>query len=117
MSTNTTFRGRRLAAVAAVPLVLAVAGFAVPGDGASLTEPVPTYQRTLVPDDWPDEGSGYPGFADPPAARSTVPSRGNSLEATSVAVGAMGGIALGAAGLGIGLAVQRRRDHASASTI
>ncbi|MFI7063877.1 hypothetical protein ACIBL3_23025 [Kribbella sp. NPDC050124] len=35
------------------------------------------------------------------------------LDATSVALGALGGIALGGAGLGITLGVQRRRDHSA----
>jgi hypothetical protein len=35
------------------------------------------------------------------------------LDATSVALGVLGGIALGGAGLGVSLAVQRRRDHAA----
>jgi hypothetical protein len=112
MSTKTTFRGHRLAAV---PLVLTFAGFAVPADGPSPAEPVPTYQTSLVPNDWPDEGRGYPGYTDPP--KTTVATRGTSLEPTSVAAGALAGIALSATGLGLGLAVQRRRDHTSPSTL
>jgi hypothetical protein len=36
------------------------------------------------------------------------------LDVTSAALGALGGIALGGAGLGVTLGVQRRRDHAAA---
>ena len=42
-----------------------------------------------------------------------VPQHGDGLEATSVALGALGGIALAGAGLGITLDIQRRRDHAA----
>ncbi|TDO44616.1 hypothetical protein EV643_115116 [Kribbella sp. VKM Ac-2527] len=35
----------------------------------------------------------------------------DGLEATSIALGAFGGIALAGAGLGVTLGVQRRRDH------
>jgi hypothetical protein len=38
----------------------------------------------------------------------------SGLDTTSVALGALGGIALGGAGLGITLGMQRRRDHAAA---
>jgi hypothetical protein len=41
---------------------------------------------------------------------------GDGREATSVALGALGGIALAGAGLGITLGVQRRRDHAAPHT-
>ena len=51
----------------------------------------------------------------PDAATDSAPDGGMSggLDATSVALGVLGGIALGGAGLGVSLAVQRRRDHAA----
>jgi hypothetical protein len=67
-----------------------------------------------VPSDWPDEGTGYPGYADQPSPTGTGSDRG--LDTTSVTLGALGGIALGGAGLGVTLLVQRRRDHATLPT-
>jgi hypothetical protein len=113
MSTNNTFRRRWLVAIATVPLAAAAAGFAASEASARPTEPAPTYQEPLVPDGWPDEGSGYPGFVGETAPTGAASSPGTALDAPSVAVGALGGIALGATGLAVGLAVQRRRDHAS----
>jgi len=40
-----------------------------------------------------------------------VPDPSSGLDTSSIALGALGGIALGGAGLGITLGVQRRRDH------
>jgi hypothetical protein len=67
-----------------------------------------------VPDGWPDEGTGYPGYADQSSPTGTGSNQG--LDTTSVALGALGGIALGGAGLGITLVVQRRRDHVTLPT-
>jgi hypothetical protein len=73
-------------------------------------------------DDWPDEGTGYPGYGDQSSPKAAVPNAGgavtqrNGLDTTSVALGALAGIALGGAGLGITLVVQRRRDHAALPT-
>ncbi|TCC44656.1 hypothetical protein E0H75_34395 [Kribbella capetownensis] len=44
---------------------------------------------------------------------AAAPVPGEGLDADSVVVGALAGIALGAAGLGITLGVQRRRDRAA----
>jgi hypothetical protein len=109
--------------------VLAFAGLAAPQASASPWEPDPGSQTSpLVPSDWPDEGMGYPGYADEPfdwpdegkgwpgyadQPTGVVSTQRSALDVTSVALGALGGIALGGAGLGISLAVQRRRDHAS----
>jgi hypothetical protein len=116
---KTTFRGHRIAAIAVVPVALAAAAFATPETSASPREPASAYQEPLVPDDWPDEGSGYPGYADQPSPTGTVSNHGSGLDATSVALGALGGIALGGAGLGITLAsdaatTRRCRQHDSA---
>jgi hypothetical protein len=135
-----TFRGHRIAAIAVVPVALAAAAFVTLETSASPREPSSAYPEPLVPhdwleerrgypgyadqssptglvpDDWPDEGSGYPGFADLPSPTGTVSNQGSGLDTTSVALGALGGIALGGAGLGITLAVQRRHDHASLPT-
>ena len=83
--------------------------------------------------DWPDEGSGYPGYGDESSSRTAPDQRPpnypaydqdlirpveqrNGLDTTSVALGAVGGMALGGAALGITLGVQRRRDHAAMPT-
>jgi hypothetical protein len=72
-------------------------------------------QQQIEP--WPDEGSGYPGYADP--APQPVESVGptTTLDSTSVALGAMGGIALGGAALAVTLVVHRRRDHLESRTL
>ena len=44
---------------------------------------------------------------------ATAPVQDDGLDANSVALGALGGIALGGAGLAIALGTQRRRDHAA----
>jgi len=48
-----------------------------------------------------------PGSPEPSIAEGTS----GGFDASSVALGVLGGIALGGAGLGITLGVQRRRDH------
>lgn len=45
------------------------------------------------------------------AASSTPPATADGVDVTSAALGALGGIALGGAGLAVTLGVQRRRDH------
>jgi hypothetical protein len=99
------------AAVAVLPFVFAV--LSAPEASARLWEPDAGSQTSpVVPFDWPDEGTGYPGYADPLSPIGTVSNQRSALDVTSIALGALGGIALGGAGLGITLAVQRRRDHA-----
>jgi hypothetical protein len=62
----------------------------------------------LVPADWPDESGGYPIYPDPVPPTTTKSHQ--TLDTTSVALGALAGIALGGAALTLTLAVQRRRD-------
>lgn len=74
----------------------------------------PNYGRTTAP--MPNPGPpNYPNY-DPryevPRAESVV-QQSKGLDTNSVALGALGGIALACAGLGITLGVQRRRDHAA----
>jgi hypothetical protein len=67
---------------------------------------------------WPDEGSGWPGYADQPApAQPPAESinQATALHTTSIALGALGGITLAGAALGITLAVQRHRDHTTST--
>jgi len=78
-----------------------------PAENGTLPVPVAPYGQ-------PDERTGYPGYADRSSPTSTEPNQG--LDTTSVAVGALGGIALGGAGLGIALVVQRRRTHVTLPT-
>ena len=122
-------------AIVVVPFAFAAAAFATPAASASWSEPDSAYQSAQIqPDDWPDEGTGYPGYGDQ-SSTGTVPNQGppnypqydpayevrrveqrSGLDTTSVALGALGGIALGGAALGITLGVQRRRDHAALPT-
>ena len=48
-----------------------------------------------------------------PTERAT-PAPGDTVDLTSVALGALSGIALSGAGVGIAYGVQRRRDHSTA---
>ncbi|MFG1815461.1 hypothetical protein ACGFIF_16950 [Kribbella sp. NPDC049174] len=76
---------------------LAVLGAATPANAG--VPPEPTWS---VPEPLPG----------PPEPSIPVQPSGG-LDANSVALGALGGIALGGAGLGITLGVQRRRDHSA----
>jgi hypothetical protein len=141
LGNKTTSRGHvnhRISAIAVLPIAVAAAALATvqasasPWELDSANQPAqvqmdhwpnegpgyPAYggptPPVTVPDDWPDEGKGYPGYADQPSPTGTVPDQG--LETTSVALGALGGIALGGAALGITLVVQRRRDHITLPT-
>jgi hypothetical protein len=112
MSARTT--RRRYSAIAVLPLVFtavaapAATASVIPRDPGSMYRPA-----EVVPSSWPDEGSGYPGYADQPAAGSQyrVVTQRDWFDTTSIALGALGGIALGGAGLGVALGLQRRRDH------
>jgi len=140
-SIKTTFRrigNHRASAFAVLPVAFAAAALGTLEASASPWEADSAYQpaqvqtdgwpdegsgypgygdpspMNTVPNDWPDEGSGYPGYADQPSPTGTGANQ--RLDTTSVALGAMGGIALGGAGLGITLVVQRRRDHVTLPT-
>jgi len=89
--------------LAALSLTLPASAGVVPHDPpvAASIAPAPVYEYTY----------NYPSY-DPrydvqPLAHS------DDLHTTSVALGALGGIALAGAGLGITLGLQRRRDHAA----
>ena len=141
LGNKTTSRGHvhhRISAIAVLPVAFAAAALATVQASASPWEPDSAYQPAqvqtdgwpdegsgypgygdpspmgTVPDDWPDEGKGYPGYADQSSPTGTGSNQG--LETTSVALGALGGIALGGAALGITLVVQRRRDHVTLPT-
>jgi hypothetical protein len=124
---RTTHRttNHRYSALAVLPLAFAaIAVSAAPTAAASVSprDPGSMYRPATWLDDWPDEGTGYPGYGDQSSLTAYVPSTGSSgtqrsgLDTTSVALGALAGIALGGAGLGITLVVQRRRDHAALPT-
>ena len=105
-------RRKGLAALTAsgAGILLALLATAAPAIASSMQEPyVPPETSATVPNPGPPN---YPDYApqDPisPAAEPT-----SGLDTTSVALGALGGIALGGAGLGITLGVQRRRDHSA----
>jgi hypothetical protein len=101
----------RSAAIAAIPLVIAF-GTAAP---AVASPWVPDQEQTYQVDPWPDEGVGYPGYAEPTPAPAPVAAvdQTSALDTDSVVVGALGGISLGAVALGVTLIVQRRRDNLS----
>ncbi|WP_433167554.1 hypothetical protein [Kribbella sp. CA-247076] len=99
----------RITAIAVIPFALGVAT-AGPAMAAEWQQR-PMHQ----PVDWPDEGSGYPGSADakPPAVETV--NQATALHPTSIALGALGGITLGGAALGITLVVQHRREHVAST--
>jgi hypothetical protein len=111
---------KRFSAIAVFPIACAFVT-AAPAAAAWATadrEPAPEPVRTQQVDDWPDEGSGYPGYADdsgPALAPAASVDQENGLQVTSVVVGALGGIGLGGAALGVTLVVQRRRDRMMAT--
>ncbi|WP_406055320.1 hypothetical protein [Kribbella sp. NBC_00889] len=80
---------------------------------ATATPWQPNQTQTQQADPWPDEGTGYPGYADPTPAPAPLDSvdRTTALDTNSVALGALGGISLGAVALGVTLVVLRRRDQ------
>jgi hypothetical protein len=105
-------------AIAVVPFAFGLA-IAAPAAEATVTrtpDPQPTGLRV---DQWPDEGSGYPGYADqvtPPGSQPTDVNQASALHITSIALGGLGGIALSGAALGFTLILQHRRDHRLAPT-
>jgi hypothetical protein len=120
---------RTYASIAAATLAIGTIALTASETSAILTDPPvgPTIAAPSV-SEWPDEGGGYPGSGgttseynypayDPryevPLSSATPVAPDDGLEATSVTLGALGGIALGAAAFGIALGAQRRRDHAA----
>lgn len=104
-------RRKGLAALTAsgAGILLALMATATPATGIVKPEPNgPAGTSTTMPNPGPPN---YPQY-DPQYEISPVEQK-SGLDTTSVALGALGGIALGGAGLGITLGVQRRRDHSA----
>ena len=116
---------RSYAVLAASAFAVGTVVFAVPEASAMLTSPVPTPSANQSrPPDWPDEGSGYPGFGqktpeynyptykfDKPAV-SSPPVKPAGVSATGNTIGAVqaGGSALGGAAVALsGVWLVRRR--------
>jgi hypothetical protein len=76
--------------------------------GTGVTVPIPSPSR-LNCHNYPKDECLVP-------SSGSAPGQGDGMEPTSVAAGALGGIALAGAGLGITLGVQRRRDRATLHT-
>jgi hypothetical protein len=111
-NTNRRTRRKGLAVLSVSAAGLWLALVATPAAADDLPEPT-TRPETTTTVPFPGPPS-YPNY-DPRyevAPREWAVEQGSGLEATSVALGALGGIALAGAGLGITLGVQRRRDHA-----
>jgi hypothetical protein len=108
---NHTFQTRRkgLAAVAVggAGICLAVMATASPATANEMPEPGRAETSMTVPESGPPN---YPTY-DPQYEVSPAAEHKSGLDTTSIALGALGGIAFGGAGLGIILGVQRRRDH------
>ena len=71
----------------------------------------PTYGRTPAPTPFNPGPPNYPNYDPAYEPRAPIVLQSNGLDTNSVALGALGGIALAAAGLGITLGVQRHRDR------
>jgi hypothetical protein len=102
---------KRLAVLTAsgAGILLALMATAAPATASSMREPYdPPETSATVPNPGPPN---YPKY-DPKSEVSPVEQE-SGLDTTSVALGALGGIALAGAGLGIARGVQRRRDHAA----
>jgi hypothetical protein len=99
--------------IAALPLAIAEQAHAINQDhhgGTGVTVPIPS-TSPLNCHNYPKDDPG----CEVPSSGS-IGGQGDGLEATPVALGALGGIALAGAGLGITLGVQRRHDHAAPHT-
>lgn len=107
-------RRKGLAALTAAGagILLALTATGAPATASQKPEPNgPAETSTTVPNPGPPN---YPNY-DPQYPVSPVEQE-SGLDTTSVALGALGSIALGGAGLGITLGIQRRRDHSYAAT-
>ena len=94
--------------VAGTGVCLAVVSVTIPA-GASVMPDDPPVAASTVPAPGYDHTYNYPNY-DPRYDVQPV-EHSDSIHTTSVALGALGGIALAGAGLGITLGLQRRRDH------
>jgi hypothetical protein len=101
-----------LAAVAGsvASVCLSLAAAAGPAAAIQLPDPVPRLvTATAVPNQGPPDYPAYaPQYEIPRAAEHDV-----DLGASSIALGALGGVVIAGVGLGISVGVQRRRDDTS----
>jgi hypothetical protein len=98
-------------------VLLALTVTAGPAAAIALPDP-PVVLPSMVepgPPNYPSYDPEIEAKLFPPPAQQ-VEQRKSGLDTTSVALGALGGIALGGAALGITLVVERRRHHAPLHT-
>ena len=115
MSTHRTTTASRPPSRVLTALTVSIAGIwlalaATAAPATAVDQPAPTPAATM-PNPGPPNYPNYDPQYEVPRVAS-VADHENGLDTTSVALGALGGIALAGAGLGITLGVQRRRDHA-----
>ncbi len=96
--------------VAATGACLALLSVAAPAS-ASVKPHDPSVHASTAPAPGYDQPYNYPKY-DPRYEVQPI-EQSDGLDAASVALGALGGIAFAGAGLGITLGVQRRRDHSA----
>jgi hypothetical protein len=110
-TSHTRRKGLTALTVSAAGLWLAIA--ATPAAAVDQPEPTTRPETTAtVPNSGPPNYPNYDPRYEVPRGGPVV-QQGGGLEPTSVALGALGGIALAGAGLGITLGIQRRRDQAA----
>jgi hypothetical protein len=105
--THTRRKGLTALTVSVAALWFALA--ATPAAAGEIPEPTTRPETTATaPNTGPPNYPNYEPRYEVPRVESVV-QQGGGLEATSVALGALGGIAL--AGAGVGITLQRRRAH------
>jgi hypothetical protein len=109
-ATNHRHSRKAMAAVAAGSAGVWLAFMVTAGPANAIEKPEPNgpaETSATVPNPGPPN---YPNY-DPQYEVSAPVEQGSGLETTSIALGALGGIAFGGAALGITLAVERRRGR------
>jgi hypothetical protein len=101
-------KGMAALALSGAGIWLALMMTAAPVTAVGQSEPAPAGTSATAPNPGPPN---YPNY-DPRYEVNPV-ERSDGLDTTSVALGALGGIALSGAGIGITPGVQRRRDHSA----
>ncbi|MFD3400130.1 hypothetical protein ACFWUU_05635 [Kribbella sp. NPDC058693] len=115
MTTHRTTTACRPPSRALTALTVSIAGIwlalaATAAPAIAVDQPAPTPSATVSnpgPPNYPNYDPQYEVLR-----AASVADHENGLDTTSVALGALGGIALAGAGLGITFGVQRRRNHA-----
>ena len=111
LSNTRRISGRRLAALSAAGAGACLAMLVATGPSAAKVDPPAPADVVTSP-----VPTGPPNYTNYRAAtESTTVGQETGLDATSIGLGVLGGLALGATGLGVARTTHRRRDHDAAS--